>query len=207
MGEQAVSFPGLNQARRGCIMKLMRIWMAMAVVVIAVIVIVRRSAVTEPERILAALDQWVSLETPAGFYPYRKNSFFGASAITFWDEQHQREDGRTTALIAFFRDSRWPEEDLDKWPAERLAELESQFSSLEFKVRAKSTEILGSDPWDVIHIYSGIQAIDNRMEEALACYRFLKTRAGIVQAHTLGLESSFPLESQLQVLRSVVPKH
>ncbi|MCB9397127.1 MAG: hypothetical protein H6510_04860 [Acidobacteria bacterium] len=203
MSGQKVEFPDPQAKRRGCILNLMKIWLGLGAVVIIIIVVVRNSAVTDPVKIRQALAEWVQFDPPEGFYPYRKNHFWGVTAISFWDQNHANEEGRTTAIVAFIHDTHWEADSAQAWLESRMQTVEAQFGEIEFKVRAKKQEKIGATNWDIIFIYSGLQKMDAEMEPAIACYRFFKTKHGIVQAHTLGLESSFPLEKQIEVLRAI----
>ena len=201
--KRPVLFPASD--RKSCIFMLIKLWLGIGAVIVLVMVLVKSSAVTEPEKVEAHLKEWVNFEKPEGFEPYRKNAFWGVSSISFWDMRNLHEDGRTKAYVAFIKDKRWKKKPVDVWLPARLKQMEEGFDQTEFKVRGQSEELLGTGPLEKIYIFSGLQRIDADMIEALTCLRFVDGPAGFIQIQTQGLESVFPLEDQLAILKGVKP--
>ncbi|MCB1042374.1 MAG: hypothetical protein KDC35_05530 [Acidobacteria bacterium] len=188
--------------KRGCILKLLIVWVSIWVVVIGVILVIRLRAVTDPQDVLLRADQLVKLDLPDRFEPYRINRAFGLEVISFWDTEHMADE-RAQAIIAIQRDDDWKEWTLDKLRQSTMIDLEKRLNELEFKTREQRLEQNASGI-EVIR-FSGVQKMDDGLKEATCCYRFVMSKEGPLRIQSLGLDSAFPPEEQIALLSAARP--
>ena len=191
-----------QKQRRGCILKLLMVWLTIGAVIIITIIYVRHISVTrEPKAIMADLSRFMDVTLPEGFYPYSMNKLMGVKLYSFWNEKHKREDGRTTSVIAVYFDDRWRDMRVEEAQAMFFDDLEERLSKREFRVKSKREERVVSDGEAiVIHVFSGIQLMEDTFVEATACYRFLQGPEGPLQIHAMGLDETFGPEQQVHAI-------
>jgi hypothetical protein len=179
-------------------------WLGLGAVVIAIVVWVRSSVVENPGQMATHLSQWCSFTPPERFTPHRETQFFGNHSFAWWDTEHVREDGRTLAVIAFYRERHWQGASFQEAFQSFQKEANRRLNELEFHPDDMTFEKSPQDAYPVL-VFRGQQRIEDRWVRGTTCWRFLPFEPFPFRAQTLGTDDSFPLEEQLQVLRAIEP--
>lgn len=202
------SYASKRGSRRSCIFKLVLVWVSIGLGISLVMMIVRGSAVTEPEEIEAVVSDYLLEKSfPADFEPYRVNHFMGVTVMAYWDMSRVREDGRSFSVISMVTKSEWQDEDPQTLFPELIEALPEQLDRNEFHAEDQqvlSREIDGETV--EVHVYRGKSRLDAGLKDAVSCFRFLKTAAGPLQVQSLGLTETFPEDQQVEALFSLKPR-
>ena len=192
-----------KKRKRGCLLKIIGLWIAIWAIAITTILTVKGKAKTDPSEVQARVDQLMEIQVPEGFVPYRVNQVLGVEAIAFWDQSHA-VDGRATAVIAIQRENGWRDWSVDELRGKTIDTLEVELDKREFRTRSSQTETRMVDGSEVfVHWFSGIQKMDSGLKEATCCYRFIESPEGPLRIQTIGLDSAFPAEQQIALLASI----
>jgi len=195
-----------RQRRKSCLIKILMFWFSlMAIIIIAMIFI--RSRVSRDS---AEIDKYVAtlfeMSLPEGYKAYSKSDFFAAHSISYWDENHLRDDGRTTSLIAIYYEDKWHDWTLQDLKDKALGTMENRLERNGFHTETRQTLTFEDhgEPFE-IYRFDGVTRLEEVLHEATTCYRFVMTVEGPIQIQTIGVNSDFSAESQLVFLRSVHP--
>lgn len=195
-----------RQRRKSCLLKLLTFWFSLLVVIILGMIFIRSNVERDPAEIEKHVSTLFAMDLPQGYTPYSKSDFFAAHTISYWDQNHLREDGRTTSLIAIYYENRWKD-----WPVEQL--IEASQSKMNERLERNSfhtneKEILTREVHgETVQIFRfrGVTRMEEKLLEATTCYRYVQTSVGPVQIQTLGLNSDFSEDHQIAFLLSIRP--
>lgn len=193
--------------KRGCIFRLLGIWFAIFLLVAGIMVYVRSRSNRDPEAVMDRVDQLVECELPPGFRPYSRNRFMGVELLVFWNDDHAREDGRTTSVLAIYREDDWRGRSVEQVARGVMKNLDNKLDRNEFRVKEREElrwQVEGSPVF--VYVLRGIHKIEEKFESATTCYSFWRGPEGPLQIHAMGLDQSFGAEAQLSFLSSVKPK-
>lgn len=195
-----------RQRRKSCLIKILIFWFSlMAIIILAMIFIrsrVSRDSV-EIDRYVAGLFE---MTLPDGFKSYSKSDFFSAHSISYWDESHLREDGRTTSLIAIYFEDKWRNWDLQTLKDKALATMETRLDRNGFHTESRQTLTFEQGGKTIeIFRFDGLTRLEEVLHDATTCYRFVMTAVGPVQIQTIGVNTDFSADSQITFLRSIHP--
>ncbi len=193
--------------RRGCILRLLAIWFTIFLVVVGVMIFVRSRSNRDPEAVAARVDQLIACELPAGFRPYSRNHFLGVELLVFWNDDHAREDGRTTSVLAIYREDDWRGKSVEEVAGSVMEKLENKLDRNEFRVKEREEHhrrVAGQPV--LIYVLRGIHKIEDKFENATTCYSFWQGPEGPLQIHSMGLDQSFDAEAQLSFFSTVRPR-
>jgi len=195
----------MAQRRRSCFFTIIGLWFAILGVILIVMFLVRGKLVTrEPDQIFEKASQLVQFTLPDRFVPYSMTSLFGKKVMAFWDQNHVREDGRALAVIAVFTDSDWQDSTPDLLESEFKENAKKRLLENDFRVLNERQVQWEKD--GVQHhflLFEGRQQLDDTLEDATSCYRYLDGPDGPVQVYTLGINRAFSLDEQVKFLKSV----
>jgi len=196
-----------RKRRRGCIFSIMGAWMGLLLLILLGMYLVRDQIVSrEPDVIIKASAKYVEWDVPERFKPYSMTTLFGKTVLAYWDTEHIREDGRSLSVISLFADASWNERSLEDIESEFKKEAAERLNENDFHVL--SEEII---TWETrgqeyhFTVYSGRQRIGEKLLDGTSCYFFLKTDSNTFQVYTLGIESAFTREDQINFLKTVSP--
>ena len=195
-----------RQRRKSCLIKILMFWFSLMVTIIIGMIFIRSRVSREPADIDRYVATLFAMDLPDGFKAYSKSDFFGAHSISYWDEAHQREDGRTTSLVAIYFENKWRDWTLQKLKDKALASMETRLERNGFHTETKQT-LRFDDHGEPIEIYrfDGVTRLEEVLHEATTCYRFVMTVDGPVQIQSIGILSDFSAETQIEFLRSIRP--
>lgn len=197
----------LNRARRkSCIIRLLGFWFSLMIVIIIGMVFIRSNVQRDPVAITEHVAGLFSMVLPEGFEPYSKSDFFAAHTISYWDQNHLREDGRTTSLIAIYYENKWHDWSLEKLIEESLGEMEERLERNGFHTNEKETLSFDQNSTNMkVYVYRGVTRMEEKLLDAATSYRFVMTHLGPVRIQAMGLNTDFSEASQVTYLRSITP--
>lgn len=201
------SYEFRRKNRISCLIKILISWFSLLAVIIIGMVFIRSNVERNPEAIDAYVSDLFELEIPSSFKAYSMSSFFRAVTISYWDQNHLNEEGRTSSIIAMYSEKRWNELDLEDLKAQALPKLKARLerNSFHTDVYDVITEQQGNQTIE-IHRFRGQTRMDETLVPGTTCFRYVMTHEGPFQIQTMGFDSDFPEAAQVAFLRSLVPK-
>lgn len=195
-----------NIRRRGCIIRMILAWMGIGAVILCGVLYIRSHVSRDSEAIAAHVEGLFEMQLSPRFRAYSKSDFLGTVAIAYWNQDNIREDGRTLDVISFYQKPSWRKRKAAEVEAEMLPQLKERLGRNEFFVKQKRTRITyNNGKPEPVHAFEGQAQLDDKLVDAVSCFRYIDTKDGVYQVQTLGLVASFSIEEQCMFLASLVP--
>lgn len=195
-----------RKRRVSCLIRLLICWFSLMGIIIIGMIFIRSNVVREQAPIDAYVAKIFTMELPPGFNAYSMSTFFKTTTISYWDQNHLREDGRTTSLIAMYSEKRWADKTIEEIEALALPKLEHRLERNSFHTDKYDVVTFEQHGKTVkIHRHRGQTRMDEKLVAGTTCFRYVMTPDGPMQIQTMGFESDFPEETQLKFLKSLAP--
>lgn len=192
--------------RRGCIFRIIAAWMLLGLIIVLAVIYVRRSVERDPEAIERYMADRFELNLPEVFKPYSMNRFIDTNTVAYWDFEHTRESGQSYAMISFFWVDEWQEQPKEEIIERRVAQFEDDLARNEIQPENKVIETIEvNEKPTKVYCYTGQVNVDDALMPGAACFMFVETWEGLIQVHTLGVDTYLNKDAQIDLMRSVNP--